>query len=48
MGNSPDARRYPFVLGFRTKDIAKRQEHGLKDADSLAADKKAVFCKLIR
>ena len=28
--NSPDARKYPFVLGFKTKDISKQQEHGLK------------------
>jgi len=36
--NSPDARKYPFVLGFKTKDISKQQEHGLKMNKCLASN----------
>jgi len=36
---SPDGRQYPFVLGFRTKDMASQQENDLKKADCLAHKK---------
>jgi len=35
---SPDVTKYPFVLGFRTKDNCEQRENDLKRACGLAAN----------
>ena len=42
--NSPDVRKYPFVLGFRTKDMARQQELLMLKFTALSLQKNHKIC----